>query len=123
MQMSDSGMKKIKTLDGAAAASMVTPPAREVVAVAPGALMVPGSRDSLSYVLYREQYGSSGMRRHERMARPEMQFSPRVLTLVRTATAWRVLPLMDLLDGYGMMVRAVRVDCGLDSGKPSPRKK
>ena len=121
MQMSDSGMKTIKTLDGAAAASMFTPPPREVVAVAPAGVTAPGLGDSLSYVLYREQYGTSGSRRREQMSRPEMRSSPRVLTLNRTALGWRVLPLTDFMEG--MMVSTVSVDCDLDSTKSPPKKK
>jgi hypothetical protein len=112
-QMSDSGMKRVKTIDGAAAASLYTPPPREVVAVASAGRTAPGLGDSLSYVLYREQYGISGVRPTERMARPEMRSSPRVLTLNRTASGWRVLPLMDFMEG--LMIRAVNVDCDLDS--------
>ena len=119
MQMSDSGMKRVKTLDGAAAASMYTPPPREVVAVALAGLTAPGSGDSLSYVLFRERYDSSGIPRSERFARREMQLSPRVLTLIRTSSGWRVVPLIDYMGGAGIFVS---VDCAFDSAKVRAKK-
>ena len=120
-ELSDSEQKTIKVLDGAAA-SMLTPPPREVVAVALAGLAAPGSTDSLSYVLYRDRYENRwDSTARKRMARPEMQMTPRVLTMIRTPVGWRVLPVSDFGFGNGMSI--VSFDCAADSVKPRAKKK
>jgi hypothetical protein len=117
----DSVLKTTKVLDEATVASMVTPPPREIVAVAPVGSAA-GSVGSLSYVLFRERYESHwDSTTLGPMDRIEMQVSPKVLTLIRTSMGWRVLPALDFGGVYGS--GGFSFDCTVDSVKPRPAKK
>lgn len=123
---SDSGLTtmKIQMALAESAATLFTPPPREVVAVTGAGPKVPGSVDSVSYVLFRDRYQPTrDSAARARMASPEMQMSPGVLTLIRTPGGWRVVPIPDL--GYSGVVSGFggSITCVIDSVKPPAKKK
>jgi hypothetical protein len=116
--------KKIQMALAESAAAMFTPPPREVVAVTGAGPRVPGSVDSVSYVLFRDRYervGDSAVR--TLMASPETRVTPSVLTLIRTPNGWRVVPVPDL--GYSGLVSGfgASIHCAIDSVEPPSKKK
>ena len=126
VQPPDSELKKMKIQMALAesAATMFTPPLREVVAVTGAGQKDPGSVDSVSYVLFRDRYPRArDSAARARNAVSEMQMSPGVLTLIRTPAGWRVVPVPDL--GYSGVVSGFgeTITCVIDSVKPPAKKK
>lgn len=125
-ELSSSGQMKaladseVKALN-AMALSRLTPPPRQIVAVAAAGATTSGFSDSVSYVLFRDQYesrrdstGSPGV------PGPEIQTSPSALTLVKTSGGWRIFPALD----FGLSEAAgFSFDCTIDSVKPPAKKK
>ena len=122
-QAHDSLLTISKALDSAAAASTFMLPRPEVVAVAAGRPTA-GSADSVSYVVFRELYGTnldSTARAHMEVL--PMQMSPSVLTMIRTPAGWRVQPVQDLGYAHGLFSFGFSFDCAIDSVKPPAKKK
>jgi hypothetical protein len=101
--------------------SIFKPAPRRVIAAANIGPSVPGSLDSVSYVLFRDSHPDlTDSTARVTMAKSEMAFSPDVLTLVLTPTGWRIVPVLDFglsggaVWGFGCM-------SSVDAIKPRPK--